>query len=110
LFVERENHQIIVSDISELEDKIENEDNYVDEFITWFTKYDGDKHNYFSFAFLGNKEKLKSELLKYEKIYESEFNSKIFTVKINQIQDLINTIKINLEKPSGLFFEFSAKK
>jgi hypothetical protein len=110
LFEERENHQIIVNDIYKLENEFENKKNYLDEYITWFTKYDGDKHNYFSFAFLGNKEKLKSELLNYEKVYESEFNSKIFSVRIDKIHDLINEIKNNLEKSSGLFFEFSSKK
>jgi len=83
---------------------------FLDQFISWFIKLNNVKHNYFFDSFSGNKEKLKSELIKYEEIYENEFQSKLFTIPKNEISILIETLKTNLEKKEGEFFNYSAKK
>ena len=107
LFEERNNHQLIISD------SVNNDNqqiNLLDEFIHWFIKLDGSKHNYFSDFFSKNKEKLKIELINYEEIYENEFKTKVFTTYKNEINKLKEVIKGNLEKKEGDFFEYSAKK
>jgi hypothetical protein len=74
LFDERNNHQLIIYDIEN--DNIERPNqplNLLDEFVSWFIKLDGGKHNYFSDSFSKNKEKLKAELIIYEEIYKNEF-------------------------------------
>jgi hypothetical protein len=111
LFEERNNHQLIINDI----DNDNNESpiqpiNLLDEFVSWFIKLDGVKHNYFTDSFSKNKEKLKAELIIYEEIYENEFKTKVFTIFTSEINNLIEAIKVNIEKKEGDFFEYSAKK
>lgn len=108
-FEEKSNHQLIISD-SENNDNSNQPINLLDEFIEWFIKLDGSRHNYYSDFFSKNKEKLKSELINYEKIYENEFKTKVFTTSKNDINILKEAIKGNLEKKEGDFFEYSAKK
>ncbi len=111
LFEERNNHQLIINDIDNeyIESNMTTVD-FLDQFISWFIKLNNVKHNYFFDSFSGNKEKLKSELIKYEEIYENEFQSKLFTIPKNEISILIETLKTNLEKKEGEFFNYSAKK
>ena len=108
-FQERNNHQLIISD-SENSDIASQPINLLDKFVLWFIHLDGSKHNYFSDFFSKNKEKLKSELINYEEIYENEFKTKVFTIYNNDINNLKETIKGNLERKEGIFFEYSAKK
>jgi hypothetical protein len=111
LFDERNNHQLIIYDIEN--DNIERPNqplNLLDEFVSWFIKLDGGKHNYFSDSFSKNKEKLKAELIIYEEIYKNEFKTKVFTTLSSEINNLIEAIKVNIEKKEGEFFEYSAKK
>lgn len=111
LFEERNNHQLIINDIdNDIDDNPSQPINLIDKFISWFIKLDGVKHNYFNDSFSKNKEKLKAELMVYEEIYENEFKSKIFTTIKSDINNLIETIKVNIEKKEGDFFEYSAKK
>ncbi len=111
LFEERNNHQLIVNDIDNENNESANQTiNLLDEFVSWFIKLDGVKHNYFSDSFSENKEKLKSELIIYEEIYENEFKTKVFTTFKSEINNLIEAIQVNLEKKEGEFFEYSAKK
>ena len=111
LFEERNNHQLIVNDIDAENNESANQTiNLLDEFVSWFIKLDGVKHNYFSDSFSKNKEKLKSELMIYEEIYENEFKTKVFTTFKSEINNLIEAIQVNLEKKEGEFFEYSAKK
>jgi 5-methylcytosine-specific restriction protein B len=111
LFEERNNHQLIVNDIADENNESANQQiNLLDEFISWFIKLDGIKHNYFTDSFSENKEKLKAELIIYEGIYENEFKTKVFTTFKSEINSLIDTIRLNLEKKEGEFFEYSAKK
>ena len=111
LFEDRNNHQLIINDIDNEEIEIKNKTlHLIDKFISWFIKLDKIKHNYFSDYFSENKEKLKAELLIYEEIYENEFKTKIFTTSISEVHNLIETIRINLEKKEGEFFDYSAKK
>jgi hypothetical protein len=111
LFEERNNHQLIINDIDNENNESENQTiNLLDEFVSWFIKLDGVKHNYFTDSFSENKEKLKAELLIYEELYENEFKSKVFTTFKSEINNHIAAIKVNLEKKEGDFFDFSAKK
>lgn len=111
LFEERNNHQLIINDIDNDNDESPSQPiNLLDEFVSWFIKLDGVKHNYFTDSFSKNKEKLKAELIIYEEIYENEFKTKVFTVFTSEINNLIEAIKVNIEKKEGDFFEFSAKK
>jgi 5-methylcytosine-specific restriction protein B len=113
LFEERNNHQLIIGDIDKDNNIIENPSrpiNLLDEFVLWFIKLDGVKHNYFTDSFSKNKEKLKAELIIYEEIYENEFKTKVFTTFTSEINSLIEAIKVNIEKKEGDFFEYSAKK
>jgi hypothetical protein len=106
LFEERNNHQLIVNDIADENNESANQQiNLLDEFISWFIKLDGIKHNYFTDSFSENKEKLKAELIIYEGIYENEFKTKVFTTFKSEINSLIDTIRLNLEKKEGEFFE-----
>lgn len=109
LFEERNNHQLIVEDINN--DEIASQQiNLLDEFTSWFINLDGIKHNYFKDSFSENKEKLKEDLIKYEEIYNKEFKSQIFTTSLSELNILIETIQINLDKKDGDFFEYSLKK
>jgi 5-methylcytosine-specific restriction protein B len=111
LFEDGNNHQLIISELND--EKLQNINNpldLLDQFILWFIKLEGIKHNYFSDSFSLNKEKLKADLKHYEEIYEKEFKSKIFTTSNSEINNLRQLITINLEKKYGEFFEFSAKK
>lgn len=83
---------------------------FLEEFIDWFIKLDGIKHNYFADSFSKDRTKLKLDLLNYESIYESVFNSKVFSFKIENINQKIDEIKNNLEIKSGDFYEYSSKK
>ena len=84
--------------------------NLIDEFINWFVKNDGIKHNYFTDSFSKDKQKLKIELINYENIYKSEFGGDVFILEMEEINNHIHLININLDKKEGLFFDFSAKK
>ncbi len=84
--------------------------NLLDQFVDWFIKLNGDKHNYFSDSFSSNKDKLKNELIQYDEIYENEFNHKIFSTTKFSLKNLLITLKLNLDKKEGDFFEFSSKK
>ena len=53
--------------------------------------------------------KLKESLLEYERIYESEFGSKVFTFNINNKDAFITQLESNLDKKEGAFFELSEK-
>jgi 5-methylcytosine-specific restriction protein B len=111
LFEERNNHQLIINDIDNENHESANQTiNLLDEFVSWFIKLDGVKHNYFTDSFSENKEKLKAELLIYEEIYENEFKSKVFATIKSEINNLIEAIKVNLEKKEGDFFDYSSKK
>ena len=111
LFEERNNHQLIINDIDNDNNESPSQPiNLLDEFVSWFIKLDGVKHNYFTDSFSKNKEKLKAELIIYEEIYENEFKTKVFTIFTSEINNLIETIKVNIEKKEGDFFEYSAKK
>ncbi len=111
LFEERNNHQLIINDIDNENNESANQTiNLLDEFVSWFIKLDGVKHNYFTDSFSENKEKLKAELLIYEEIYENEFKSKVFATIKSEINNLIEAIKVNLEKKEGDFFDYSSKK
>jgi hypothetical protein len=107
LFEERNNHQIIINDNNESPSQ---PINLLDEFVSWFIKLDGVKHNYYTDSFSKNKEKLKAELIVYEEIYENDFKTKVFTTFTNEINNLIEAIKVNIEKKEGDFFDYSAKK
>ena len=96
----------VVNDFSEQEFGV----NIIEAFIDWFILKDGIKHNYFKDAFSSNREKLKKELLTYEEIYSKEFHSELFRIKLNNIENLISTIKENLEKREGDFFKYSEGK
>lgn len=120
----KKNHQISPLDKNEYEDILENilveyrskldvQDetiNTLEDFIDWFIKRNGGPHNYFTIFFSDDREKLKKELEKYEKEYEGEFKDKIFTIPNNDIESVIRSIKENLKKKGGSFFEFSDKK
>ena len=111
LFEERNNHQLIINDIDNDNNESPSQPiNLLDEFVSWFIKLDGVKHNYFTDSFSKNKEKLKAELINYEEIYENEFKTKVFTIFTSEINNLIEAIKVNIEKKQGDFFEYSAKK
>ena len=111
LFQDSNNHQLIIKD-----DKNENVNQEIilidalNEFINWLINLDGTRHNYFSDSFSKDKEKLKQELLNYERIYENEFHSKVFTFNLAEVSKTINTIRGNLEKKEGDFYEYSSKK
>lgn len=107
LFEERNNHQLIINDNDESQSQ---PINLLDKFVSWFIKLDGVKHNYFTDSFSKNKEKLKAELIIYEEIYKNEFKTKVFTTTTSEINNLIESIKINIEKKEGDFFKFSEKK
>lgn len=96
----------VVNDFSEQEFGV----NIIEAFIDWFILKDGIKHNYFKDAFSSSREKLKKELLTYEEIYSKEFHSELFRIKLNNIENLISTIKENLEKREGDFFKYSEGK
>ena len=88
LFEERNNHQLIIND-NENDESPSKPINLLDEFVSWFIKLDGVKHNYFTDSFSKNKEKLKAELIIYEEIYENEFKTKVFTTFTSEINNLI---------------------
>lgn len=111
LFEERNNHQLIINDIDNDNNESPSQPiNLLDEFVSWFIKLDGVNHNYFTDSFSKNKERLKAELINYEEIYENEFKTKVFTTFTSEINNLIEAIKVNIEKKEGYFFEYSAKK
>lgn len=111
LFEERNNHQLIINDNdNNINDIPIRPINLLEEFVSWFIKLDGIKHNYFTDSFSQNKEKLKAELIMYEEIYENEFKTKVFTTFSSEINNLTETIKVNIDKKEGGFFEYSAKK
>jgi len=111
LFEERNNHQLIINDIDNDNNESPSQPiNLLDEFVSWFIKLDGVNHNYFTDSFSKNKERLKAELINYEEIYENEFKTKVFTTFTSEINNLIEAIKVNIEKKEGDFFEYSAKK
>jgi len=109
LFEERNNHQLIINDIDNIKSTSQ-PINLLDEFVSWFIKLDGVNHNYFTDSFSKNKERLKAELINYEEIYENEFKTKVFTTFTSEINNLIEAIKVNIEKKEGCFFEYSANK
>lgn len=111
LFQEKNNHQLIINDFDN--ERIQNPSqslNLLDEFVSWFIDLDGIKHNYFTDSFSNNKQRLISELLFYEQVYENEFKTKVFTTLSTEINNLIDAIKTNIEKKEGEFFEYSSKK
>jgi 5-methylcytosine-specific restriction protein B len=111
LFEQRDNHQLIINDTDNENNKSANHSiNLLDEFVSWFIKLDGEKHHYFSDSFSENKEKLKAELIIYEEIYESDFKTKVFTTFQSEINNLIEEIKVNIENKKGDFYDYSAKK
>ena len=109
LFEERNNHQLIINDIDNIKSTSQ-PINLLDEFVSWFIKLDGVKHKYFNDSFSRNEENLKAELITYEKIYENEFKTKVFTTFTSEINNLIEAIKVNIEKKEGDFFEYSARR
>ena len=109
LFEERNNHQLIIEDV-ENDESASVQINLLDEFISWFIKLDGVKHNYFKDSFSENNARLKADLIAYEEIYSREFNALLFTTSISELPRLIDIIQINLNKKDGDFFEYSAKK
>ena len=109
LFEERNNHQLIIEDV-ENDESGSVQKNLLDEFISWFIKLDGVKHNYFKDSFSENNERLKADLIAYEAIYSREFNSLLFTTSLSELPRLIDIIQINLNKKDGDFFDYSAKK
>lgn len=89
---------------------IENEEiniNVIDEFVDWFIKLDGSKHNYFSSFYNSNKDKFKQSLLKYEEVYYEQFGKHIFSLPIDNPKDFINDLERNLYVEDGKFFLFS---
>ena len=108
LFEEKNNHQLIINDYN-IEPTTESR-NLLNEFIAWFIKMNKVKHNYFSDSFSENEEKFRTELINYEKIYENEFKTKLFTLSEGGINNLIKEIGLNLDKKEGEFFEYSERK
>jgi hypothetical protein len=111
LFQENNNHQLVMQHF-ESDPRINVLDRIIviDEFIDWFVKLDGIKHNYFSDSFSGDREKLKTELINYESIYQNDFKSNVFSVDRDRINQIIEEITLNLNKKEGHFYEFSSKK
>tara|TARA_R110002051_G_C8759547_1_gene501457 strand:- start:2502 stop:4466 length:1965 start_codon:yes stop_codon:yes gene_type:complete len=84
--------------------------NIKEEFADWFIKQEGSKQNYFSKFFGSDRGKLIEELSAYEKIYEKEFGSKVFSFPQVESLKFIDVLKENLYKEKGDFFEFSKAK
>ena len=63
----------------------------LEEFIDWFISREGKSHNYLRHDFAGSQEKLKSELHIYAELYELDFNSKLFQVSLNLIDEKIGS-------------------
>lgn len=110
LFDDRENHQLIIEDEEDGLANLENNyDNLMNRFVEWFVSHDGNRHNYFSDSFASNKDRLIEHLIKYEQIYNNEFNSLIFTITNSDLEDFISHLEKNLYQESGGFHEFSLK-
>ena len=58
------------------------EENILDDFINWFINRDGINHNYYSGKYSSNKEKLRIELIRYEKAYQEQFERPIFQIDL----------------------------
>lgn len=104
--------KIIYNILSEYTEKTEiAEDlNTFDDFINWFVNYNNSSQNYFVNNFSSDKEKFKEALMEFERVYESEFGSKVFTVNVNDKRAFVENLEENLYQEQGEFFEYSAKK
>ena len=108
------NHEVVLNDISKStasdEDTVSHFENLKEDFADWFIKLDGSKHNYFKDSFNSNRDKLIEGLSEYEDIYNEEFSSLVFSLLADNTKEYLNTLKKNLYKESGKFYEFSQKK
>ncbi|MDD2475042.1 MAG: AAA family ATPase [Dysgonamonadaceae bacterium] len=82
--------------------------NVLDSFANWFS-IPTERHNYMNDDFSNSISKLKEILLEYERVYESEFGSKVFTFNKNNKDAFIAQLESNLYKKKGEFFELSKK-
>lgn len=107
LFERDSNHELIIED--DQTETVSN-NNLKDNFANWFTKVDSSKHNYFQDSFNSNRDSLIRALSEYEDVYNEEFNSLVFNFSADNTKEHLNTLKKNLYKDSGKFYEFSQKK
>ena len=84
------------------------EENILEEFINWFASKDGIIHNYFTGKYSQDKEKLKAELLRYEKVYKEQFERPIFQIDLQDRNAFSQELESNLYLNEGEFFDFSA--
>ena len=84
--------------------------NTLESFIDWFIQNDGETHNYYSNNFSENRDRLKTELEKYEVLYENDFGSKVFSFANSNLNQHIELLKSNLDLNEGSFFKYSESK
>lgn len=80
----------------------------LDSFAKWFAK-PTERHNYMNDYFSGSISKLKDSLLEYERVYEDEFGTKIFTFNKDNKDAFIAKLESNLYNQEGGFYELSKK-
>jgi len=105
------NHELIIEDgNSDIPDSSKNEDHdYLLEFVDWFIKLDGQKHNYYKDSFNSEKESVIEGFKKYEEVYQKEFNYKVFSLQKNDLKEEIIKLENNLYQENGSFFDYSAR-
>lgn len=84
------------------------EENILEDFINWFASKDGIIHNYFSGKYSQDKDKLRTELLRYEEIYKGQFDRPIFEIDLQDKNAFHQELESNLYLNEGEFFDFSA--
>lgn len=118
--IKKEEYQRFINDLlsnygvqlndNEDSDKVNIELNLLNDFIKWFISHEGVTHNYYKNSFNSDQANLRDSLLLYEKIYQQEFNSFVFTINVSNIEKFIETLENNLGKKNGKFFDYSSVK
>jgi 5-methylcytosine-specific restriction protein B len=105
------NHELIIeNDSSVVPIPLKNDVHYyLDEFVEWFIKLDGQKHNYFTDSFNSNKENVIEGFKKYEEEYQKQFNDKVFSLHASNLKEEVIKLENNLYQETGNFFDYSSR-
>jgi hypothetical protein len=79
-------------------------------FIQWMISTDGKDRFYFSKQFYSKKNKISDELNEYEEVYRKAFNSELFIIDPNKLDNEIAVIQSNLYGESPIFSEYNKAK
>ena len=105
------NHELIIeNDTSVVPIPLKNDVHYyLDEFVEWFIKLDGQKHNYFTDSFNSKKENVIEGFKKYEEEYQKQFNDKVFSLHASNLKEEVIKLENNLYQETGNFFDYSSR-